>query len=373
MTSMDDASPYDALLLMSFGGPEEPDEVLPFLERVTAGRGVPRSRLNEVAQHYYHFGGRSPINDQNRQLITAIKADFATAGLTVPVYWGNRNSAPFLSDTVIRMADDGITRAAAFVTSAYSSYSGCRQYREDLADAVAAAVAAGRAAPWIDRLRLYFNHPGFVKANADAVVAAFGRLDPVAADRAHVIFVTHSIPIAMAEQSGPYGGAYVAQHEATAQAVIAEVARESGRSPNWDLAYCSRSGPPHVPWLEPDINDHLESVAQRGIDTVVLAPIGFVSDHMEVAYDLDAEAMTTAAKLQMTPVRAATAGTHPAFVAAIRSLLLERAAIERGETIERPAIGALPASHDVCPAGCCPNPYRARPALCGVDSPVMSR
>jgi protoporphyrin/coproporphyrin ferrochelatase len=370
---MPNASPYDALLLVSFGGPEAPDDVLPFLERVTAGRGVPRSRLLEVAEHYHHFGGRSPINDQNRALIAAINADFAEAGLAVPIYWGNRNSPPFLGDTVTQMADDGISRAIAFVTSAYSSYSGCRQYREDLADAVAATVAAGRTPPWIDRLRQYFNHPGFVFANADAVVAALSRLGAALADRARVIFVTHSIPTVMAEQSGPSGGAYVAQHRMTAQAVIAQAARDLENVPDWDLAYCSRSGPPHIPWLEPDINDHLEALAQRGIDTVVLAPIGFVSDHMEVVYDLDTEALATAKRLQMTVVRAATAGTHPAFVAAVRNLLLERAAIERGEAIKRAAVGPLLASHDVCPAGCCPNPRGPRRALCGVDSPAVAR
>jgi ferrochelatase len=367
------ASPYDALLLVSFGGPEVPVDVIPFLERVTAGRGVPRSRLLEVAEHYYHFGGHSPINDQNRALIAAIDADFAAAGLAVPIYWGNRNSPPFLGDTVTQMADDGITRAIAFVTSAYSSYSGCRHYREDLADAVAATEAVGRTAPWIDRLRHYFNHPGFVTANADALVAAFGRLDTDVAERARVIFVTHSIPTAMADESGPSGGAYVVQHGVTAQSVIAEAGRDLGYVPEWDLAYCSRSGPPHIPWLEPDINDHLEALAQRGIDTVVLAPIGFVSDHMEVVYDLDSEALATAERLEMTAVRAATAGTHPAFVAAVRNLLLERAAIERGEAVKRAAVGPLPASHDRCPASCCPNPRGPRPALGGVDSPVVAR
>jgi protoporphyrin/coproporphyrin ferrochelatase len=367
------ATPYEGLLLVSFGGPESPDQVLPFLERVTAGRGVSRSRLLEVAEHYYRFGGRSPINDQNRALVAAVESDFAAAGLALGVYWGNRNSEPFLRDTVAKMAADGITRAAAFITSAYSSYSGCRQYRENLADAVTATADAGFVAPRVDRLRHYFNHPGFITANADALLGAFGRLDPAAADRARVVFVTHSIPVAMAEHSGPEGGAYVAQHQAAGEAVIAQAGPALSRSPDWDLAYCSRSGPPHVPWLEPDINDHLETLAADGIDCVVLAPVGFVSDHLEVAYDLDIEAMATAQRLNLTAVRAATAGTHPAFVATVRSVLVERAAIERGESVQRTVVGRLPASHDVCPAGCCPSPRGIRPALGGSDSPVMSR
>jgi protoporphyrin/coproporphyrin ferrochelatase len=373
MAHVDNANPYEALLLASFGGPESPDQVLPFLERVTAGRGISRSRLLEVAEHYYRFGGRSPINDQNRALLAAMESDFAEAGLGVRVYWGNRNSEPFLADTVSRMTADGITRAAAFVTSAYASYSGCRQYRENLADAVAATVATRHTGPRIDRLRHYFNHPGFVAANADALVAAMRQLHGAPAERARVVFVTHSIPVTMAERSGPRGGAYVGQHLATAEAVIAHASPALERVPGWDLTYCSRSGPRHVPWLEPDINDHLETLAADGVDCVVLAPIGFVSDHLEVAYDLDTEALATAQRLNMNPVRAATAGTHPAFVAMVRDLLLERAAVERGESVARAAIGRLPVSHDVCPAGCCANPRGARPAVGGIEPAVVSR
>jgi len=371
MTRMSDVSPYDALLLVSFGGPEAPDEVLPFLDRVTAGRGVPRERLLEVARHYDRFGGRSPINDQNRALVAALEADLAAAGIDLPVYWGNRNSTPFLADTVTAMGAGGVRRAAAFVTSAYASYSGCRQYRENLAAAV--ADQASDDVPQIDRLRHYFNHPGFVAANADALVEAFGRLDPAAAKTARVVFVTHSIPTAMAESSGPEGGAYVEQHRSTAGSLVAAAARQLGHSPDWDLVYCSRSGPAQVSWLEPDVNDHLERLKAQGVQTVVLAPIGFVSDHMEVVFDLDTEAIATAERVGLTAVRAATAGTHPAFVSAVRDLLLERAAVARDELIAPRTVGELPASHYLCPAGCCPNPRGPKPALCGLDEPVAVR
>jgi ferrochelatase len=359
------ATPYDGFLLVSFGGPESPADVMPFLENVTHGRDIPRARLEEVAEHYYAFGGRSPINDQNRALIAALEHELVSAGIHVPIYWGNRNWAPYLADVLARMRDDGITRAAAFITSAYSSYSGCRQYREDLATAVS---AAGPGAPSIDRIRHYFDHPGFVAANADHVLAALERLPGEAAAAARLVYVTHSIPTAMAETSGPGGGAYVAQHEAVAAAVTSELADRTGVRHEYHLVYCSRSGSPQVPWLEPDVNDHLEQLAARGTRSVVLAPIGFVSDHMEVAFDLDTEAMETAAKLGLPATRAATAGTHPDFVAAIRDLFVERAAVERGEQPVRASIGPSGPSHDVCPAGCCPNLRGPRPALCGSDS-----
>jgi len=353
-------APYDALLLVSFGGPEKPADVLPFLENVTRGRGVPRERLEEVAEHYHRFGGRSPINAQNRDLVAAVEKDLAEHGVDVPVYWGNRNWHPYLADTLATMRDDGIGRAAAFVTSAYSSYSGCRQYREDLA---AASAAVGPDTPRIDRLRHYFNHPGFVAANVAGAVEALATV-PVGS---RLVFVTHSIPTAMAETSGPAGGAYEAQHRATAAAVAVGVSARTGARPSWDLVYCSRSGSPLVPWLEPDVNDHLETLADGGVAGVVLAPIGFVSDHMEVVYDLDAEAAGTARRLGLPLARAATAGTHPAFVAAVRELLLERAAVEQGERVGRPVTGDLPPSHDVCPVGCCRNLRQPRPALCGQD------
>jgi ferrochelatase len=360
--------PYDALLLVSFGGPERPQDVLPFLENVTRGRGIPPERLDEVGRHYEALGGRSPINDQNRALIAALEHDLADAGLSVPVYWGNRNWHPFLSDELARMRGDGVRRAAAFVTSAYASYSGCRQYREDLAEAVS---AVGPRSLRIDRLRHCFDHPGFVQANADGVVGALGDLPADAARAARLVFVTHSIPTAMAQTSGPLGGAYEAEHRAVARAVAAVVEARTGRPYDHDLVYCSRSGPPDVPWLEPDVNGHLHKLAAQGVPAVVLAPIGFVSDHMEVVFDLDTEALATARLLGLPAARAATAGTHPDFVAAIHDLFLERAAVERGDPVRRASIGPPGPSHDVCPAGCCPNLRGPRPALCGTDAPAQ--
>ena len=361
---MPDASPYDALLLVSFGGPERPEDVVPFLENVTRGRGIPRERLEEVGEHYYLFGGRSPINDLNRDLLVAIRADLAEAGVDVPVYWGNRNWDPYLTDVLAQMRDDGITRAACFVTSAYSSWSSCRQYRENLYDAVA---PLGPGAPGLDKLRHYFNHPGFVEPVAEAVAEALVELPDRARTGAHLVFVTHSIPVAMNEGSGPDGGAYVRQHLDVAEAVAARVAEETGRSHEHSLVYCSRSGPPSVPWLEPDVNDHLTQLAADGATGVVLVPVGFVSDHMEVIYDLDTEALETARELQLPAVRAATPQGDARFVTMVRELLLERAEAERGEPVERPSTGAIGPMWDVCPVGCCPNPKGERPALCGSD------
>ncbi|HET8662838.1 MAG TPA: ferrochelatase [Nocardioides sp.] len=351
------ASPYDALLLVSFGGPEKPEDVVPFLENVTRGRGIPRERLEEVGAHYRLFGGRSPINDLNRALLDAIRADLREHDLDLPVYWGNRNWDPYLTDTVAQMKADGATRAACFVTSAYSSYSSCRQYRENLADAVA---EVGEGAPRLDRLRSYYNHPGFLEPVVDAVVAALeDRRD------ARVVFVTHSVPESMNAGSGPQGGAYLAQHRNAAAYVTERVAEVTGREPQADLVFCSRSGPPQVPWLEPDVNDHLEKLAGDGVGAVVLVPIGFVSDHMEVVYDLDTEAMATAERLGLDAVRVPTSGSDPRFAAMVRDLLLERAAVERGEAVDRAAVGGDPACWDLCPAGCCPNPRGERPALGG--------
>jgi ferrochelatase len=353
------ADPYDALLLVSFGGPERPDDVIPFLENVTRGRGVPRERLDEVAEHYFRLGGRSPINDQCRELIGAIEADFAAHGVDIPVYWGNRNWDPMLADTVAKMRADGIRRAAAFVTSAYASYSGCRQYREDLFRAASATPGA----PAIDHLRHYFNHPRFVEAFADRTVAAVERLPDGLRGGARIVFVTHSIPTSMAATAGPDGGAYEAQHRSTAAVIAAAASERTGLPDGWDLVYCSRSGPPHVPWLEPDVNDHLEALAADGTEAVVVVPLGFVSDHMEVVYDLDTEAAATAERLGLAFSRAATPGVHSAFVTVARDLLLERAAAERGEPVTRGAIGELGAAWDVCAAGCCPNPRQPAPAL----------
>ena len=356
-----DPRPYDALLLVSFGGPEGPDDVVPFLENVTRGRGIPRERLEEVGEHYFGFGGRSPINDQNRAFLAALREDLAGAGIDLPVYWGNRNWDPYLTDTIKQMAADGITRAACFVTSAYASYSSCRQYRENLFD----AVQGVEDAPQLDKLRLYFNHPGFVEPMVDATLAALADLPDDVRESAHLAFVTHSIPESMSAGSGPEGGAYPRQHRSVVDEVVERVRQETGRRHRHELVFCSRSGAPHIPWLEPDINDHLQHLSDEGAPAVVMVPIGFVSDHMEVVYDLDTEAMATAEKLGLPATRAATAGIDPRFVAAVRDLLLERAAVERGEDVVRAAEGPLPPCWDRCPAGCCPNPRADRPALAG--------
>jgi len=359
-----EVGPYDALLLVSFGGPEAPDDVIAFLENVTRGKNIPRDRLAEVGEHYYRFGGRSPINDQNRALLAVIREDLAGAGIDLPVYWGNRNWDPYLADALRAMADDGITRAACFVTSAYSSYSGCRQYREDLAT----AGAEVEGVPRLDRLRHYFNHPGFVEPVVDATLAALAELPAGVRDDAHLVFVTHSIPESMAASSGPDGDAYVTQHEAAVAEVVERVRLETGRRPAHDLVYCSRSGPPSVPWLEPDVNDHLGRLAEAGAAAVVIVPIGFVSDHMEVVYDLDTEALATAADLELPAVRAATPGVDPRFVAMVRELLVERAAAERDERPGRVTLGRVPASHDRCPGHCCPNPRASLATVGGEDA-----
>lgn len=349
---MPNPDPYDALLLLSFGGPEKPEDVVPFLENVTRGRGIPRERLEEVGQHYFLFGGRSPINDQNKALIAALETELAEHGVDLPIYWGNRNWSPYLTDTVEQMARDGVRRAVCVVTSAYSSWSSCRQYRENIADALA-ALPADLEPPLIDKVRVYFNHPGFLTANVDGVLDALADLPEDVRDGARLVFVTHSIPLTMSDASGPAGGAYVAQH-LDAAAVVADAVREAtGVERPHELVYCSRSGSPRTPWLEPDVNDRLEELAAEGATAVVLIPVGFVSDHMEVVYDLDTEALATAERLGLPARRAASAGIHPAFVTALRELVVERAAAERGEDVQRPALGTRGPSHDRCPVGCC--------------------
>ena len=354
-----DASPYDALLVLSFGGPEKPDDVVPFLENVTRGRGIPRERLTEVGQHYFGFGGRSPINDQNKALIAALQAALKSEGLGLPIYWGNRNWEPYLPDAVAQMARDGVSRALVLTTSAYSSYSSCRQYRENLWDAVQEP-----GSPRLDKIRPYFNHPGFAEAVIDGVLTCLEDLG-TAADGARLIFVTHSIPVSMADASGPDGGAYERQHRDLAATITAAVNERTGRRHDHDLVMCSRSGPPQVQWLEPDVNDHLEAVHGAGVASAVLIPIGFISDHMEVIYDLDTEALATAKKLGIEIRRSPTAGTHPAFIAGLIDLIRERAATERGEAPVKAASGALGATWDRCAPGCCA-PAAPRAALCGL-------
>ncbi|MEV7289830.1 ferrochelatase [Streptomyces sp. NPDC093252] len=368
-----DAAPYDALLLLSFGGPEGPDDVVPFLENVTRGRGIPTERLKEVGQHYFLFGGVSPINEQNRALLDALRKDFADHGLDLPVYWGNRNWAPYLTDTLRDLVRDGRRRVLVLTTSAYTSYSGCRQYRENLADALETLRAEGLDLPAVDKLRQYFNHPGFVEPMTDGVLAALADLPAEVRDRVHLAFSTHSIPDTAADTSGPVeghgdGGAYVAQHLDVARVIADAVRERTGVDRPWRLVYQSRSGAPHIPWLEPDICDHLEDLHKAGAPAVVVAPIGFVSDHMEVLYDLDTEAKDKAAELGLPYRRSATVGDDPRFAAAIRDLVLERARTERGEPVTRCALGALGAAHDLCPVGCCPA-RTPRPAAAGADSP----
>jgi len=329
---------YDAFLLLSFGGPEGPDDVMPFLRNVTRGRGIPEERLAEVAEHYHHFGGVSPINQQCRDLLAAVD-------LPLPKYWGNRNWDPMLADTVARMRDDGVESALAFATSAYGGYSSCKQYWEDIA---AARAKVGPGAPRIAKLRQFWDHPGFVEPHADAVRASLATLEPTRRATTRVVFTAHSVPVTMAETAGPHGGRYTAQLEETARLV-------HGRSASdlpWDLVWQSRSGPPQVPWLEPDINDHLTALAAGGVTDVVVSPIGFVSDHLEVLWDLDNEAEETAAKLGLGYARAATPGTDPRFVAMVGELVAERT----GGVAPR-RLGTLPA-WDVCPQVCCPPPAR---------------
>jgi len=329
-------SPYDAILVVSFGGPEGPDDVIPFLENVTRGRGIPRERLEEVGAHYHLFGGRSPINDQCRSLIAALEPVLAEAGIELPVYWGNRNWHPLLEDTVATMTADGITRALAFVTSATSSYSACRQYREDIQRA---REAVGVDAPVIDKIRQYYDHPGFIEPMIDNTQLAIDRLDELP----RLVFTAHSIPLSMASTSD-----YEAQLREVARLVAAGVGHLE-----WDLVWQSRSGPPQVPWLEPDINDHLETLAVSGTEDVVIVPIGFISDHMEVLFDLDTEAVETAARLGISMTRAATVGVDTRFVSMIVELIEER---RSGATAR--ALGELAIRPDVCAVDCCPPPTR---------------
>jgi ferrochelatase len=324
---------YDAILVLSFGGPEGMDDVLPFLENVTRGRGVPRERLLDVAKHYERFGGVSPINAQNRALIAALEPELRARGVGLPVYFGNRNWHPFLADTMRAMRDDGVRRALAVLTSAYSSYSGCRQYREDL---FRAQQEVGPDAPEVPRLRMFFNHPGFVAANVDRVRDALATLPEGAA---HVAFTAHSIPEAMAK-----GCAYEVQLRETARLVAEAVGID-----DWAVVYQSRSGPPQVPWLGPDVSEHLAELAGRGPRNVVLAPTGFISDHLEVLYDLDVEAREAADRLGLTVARAETAGTHPAFVGGLAEMIVERMT----EGSPRAAVGRFGPSHDVCAPDCC--------------------
>jgi len=328
---------YDAILIVSFGGPEGMDDVLPFLENVLRGRNVPRERMLQVAQHYDLFGGVSPINGQNRQLIAALKQELEANGPRLPIYWGNRNWQPMLADTMRQMTNDGIKNALAFVTSAYSSYSSCRQYLEDIQRA---QEATGPAAPNVDKIRAFYNHPGFIEANSNNVRAALNQIPEARRSMAEIAFTAHSIPRTMADNC-----AYEAQLHETAGLVASAAGHD-----RWQLVYQSRSGPPTQPWLAPDILDHLKELDGSGTTDVVIAPIGFVSDHMEIVYDLDTEARQLSEQLGLNMVRAKTAGSHPAFVTMIRELILERMQSDR----RRPLMGGQQPLLDTCTEGCCP-------------------
>ena len=416
----DPLAPYDAVLLLSYGGPRRPEDVLPFMRNATAGRGVPDSRLLEVSGHYQGFGGASPINARNAELRDALQARLAERGSTLPVVVGNRNWHPFVSQALRELADTGARHVLALPTAAFGSYSGCRQYREDLAGA-AALLAAGAdgstgdgfeadaaarvggegGAPvdlTVDKTRPYYNTPGLLEANVDAIVEAYGPLaeQGVAAADVRLVLVTHSIPLGMEAGSAPTpesdgasdsAGAgqpagrpagprepgvaadlstevsYVAQHRALAAVLVPEVARRLGlEEVESDLVYCSRSGPPQARWLEPDVNDHLEALAAGQLTDgspadrpggVVVAPFGFISDHMEVVFDLDTEAAQTAHDLGMPYARAATVGTHPAFVDSLVDILIERAAVARGEDVHPASTTGVGPFHTVCPPSCC--------------------
>ena len=333
---------YDAILVVSFGGPESNQDVIPFLENVLHGKSIPRERLLAVAEHYYHFGGKSPINQQTRELIAALEAKLELHGPKLPVYWGNRNWHPLLPETLQQMQKDGIKRAIGFVTSAYSSYSGCRQYRENISRAQS---EVGAGAPQVDKLRAFFNHPGFVEATVERVQDALWSLPENARENVQIVYVAHSVPLSMANTSD-----YVTQLQEVRRLVSQAV-----RKQNDTLVYQSRSGAPGQPWLEPDILDYLREVKTRNLaSAVVIAPISFISDHMEVLYDLDIEARQLCDSLGLPMARAKTVGVHPKFIGMIRELILER----MDPSLERRAVGSLGARADICAEGCCPAPQR---------------
>ncbi len=342
--------PYGAVMLVSFGGPEGPDDVLPFMENVTQGRGIPRERLVEVSAHYDRFGGVSPINGHNRELLAAMREAFARNEVDVPIVWGNRNWHPFIAQALAELEPSSPRRILAFVTSAFSSASGCRQYREDITRALAAAQGD---APSVDKVRVFYNHPGFIEPMVTNTLAALA----ASSDDAEVVFTAHSIPQSMADTSD-----YVAQLLDACSLIMAGLG-PSHADRRWDLVYQSRSGAPGQPWLEPDISDHLRSRRAAGVEAVVVVPVGFVSDHMEVVWDLDTQARATADEIGLSMVRSATVGADPRFVDMIVGLALERAASERGERPERVALGTRGANHDVCPLDCCPLPSRPAAAV----------
>lgn len=359
-------SPYDGVLVQSFGGPEGPDEVLPFLRRVTAGRGVPDERLVEVGSHYERVGGVSPLPALNRRLVADLVGELESRQCALPVVLGNRNSTPFVAEALDELRERGAERVLVVPTSAWRSYSSCRQYREGLADAV-----QGRDDVLLDKIRAFGEHPGFAGTFArETLAAARAAVDEHGPDAVALLYITHSIPDAMDETSGPGDGegrAYSTDQAETAAAITAEVDTALGTDLPAGLAFCSRSGSPRTPWLEPDVNDRLRELVDEGIRHVVLVPLGFVSDHMEVVHDLDVEAAETAAEIGLGITRVPTPGSDPAFVTGLVDLMLERAAQARGEQPVRATWRDLDSHPAVCPVGCCPNLREARPALCGSD------
>ncbi|MFO1022156.1 MAG: ferrochelatase [Planctomycetales bacterium] len=338
------ATPYDALLIVSFGGPEKREDVIPFLENVLRGRNVPRERMLAVAEHYYHFDGVSPINQQNRDLIAALQKELPRWGLSLPIYWGNRNWDPYLTESLREMRDKGIKRVLAFVTSAFSSYSGCRQYREDI---LRAQDAIGAGAPQIDKIRVFFNHPLFIDAARQRIQGALLQLSnaPYARQTCHVVFTAHSIPISMSQTSD-----YVIQLEEARRILMHALQMPLERS---SLVYQSRSGRPQDPWLEPDILDHLKTLKSQGHSQILLVPLGFLSDHMEVLYDLDYEARQLGSELGLEMVRAGTVGHHPAIIRMIAELIREYQ-----DEVKPRALGVLGPRVRNCADNCCPAPVR---------------
>lgn len=337
------AAPYDAILFVSFGGPERREDVIPFLENVVRGRNIPRERLLAVAEHYDHFDGISPINQQNRELIEALRQRLPAHGIDLPIYWGNRNWHPLLPNTVRQMTSDGVQRALAFVTAAHSSYSGCRQYRQNLEDA---RNSVGPNAPALDKIRVFYNHPDFIAANADRLREAIKTLPASAQGACQILFTAHSIPLSMAKTCQ-----YVQQLEESCRLVAEEAGISSDR---WKLVYQSRSGRPEDPWLEPDVLDELRTSSQEHVPGVVLVPIGFLSDHMEVLYDLDEEARLLCEELQLPMARAGTVGIHPRFVDMICQLIAERVSAD----VSPKSIGQYGPAWNACEMDCCPAPAR---------------
>ena len=370
-TRRGEAKPFDAILFSSFGGPDGQDDVIPFLRNVTRGRGIPDERLEEVAGHYRALGGRSPITAQNEALIAALEQELARRGIDLPVYFGNRNWAPYNADAVRALHRDGHRHALGLVTSAYSSYSSCRQYREDFGMVLEETGLAGEVS--IDKVRVYFNHPGFLEPVVDGVAGALRSLSVEGhdVDRIAVLFSTHSVPNSMAEASGPEetrvagsGGWYVEQHLAACRWVMEQLHDDIPELPEWQLVYQSRSGAPHIPWLEPDVNDVIEQIAADGsADAVIVVPIGFVTDHVEVVWDLDTEAKETADEKGLAFRRVATSGEDPRFVEALADLVQERLDVQ----FPRRVVTDFGGTPDVCGANCCVG-RMCRPTTSGVDS-----